>query len=241
MADACGRRSASVPNFFSEGCLEHRELDAFLLEFDAIAIALNGTMKAAKGTSMRAVQHWFELPELRRPTASPSWQDYARGPEKWPSSEHSRRDLRAPSTVVDGLWIWAENHVCIPVEGRDDAGGKWLVFAPVNEVDEWWRVVRRATEDGRLGEMAKVATAASSPLTRSPHERVICVYTYDADDLADVACVLQELRRLGFRRRLSYKSGADTLGRRYGCGTAQYVSPPGSRGFKALPPTEPHR
>jgi len=44
---------------------------------------------------------------------------------------------------------------------------------------------------------------------------VICVYTYDSDDVQDVKRVRASLRELGFVGRLSYKPDADTHAGRY--------------------------
>ncbi len=45
--------------------------------------------------------------------------------------------------------------------------------------------------------------------------RVICVYTYDYADEADVRRVREELRALGFIDKLSYKADEDTLAGKY--------------------------
>ncbi len=68
---------------------------------------------------------------------------------------------------------------------------------------------------GRLGHEAKVSTAANPPVKAGrPH--VVCVYTYDYDDRADVMRVREELRALGILREITYKADEDTLSLRYG-------------------------
>ena len=88
--------------------------------------------------------------------------------------------------------------------------GKWLVFVSPNYVDNAWEPIRLATEAGRLGPEAKVSTALPSPLAPNPQTRVICVYTYDWTDETDVMRVREELRALGNKRTISYKTDADT-------------------------------
>jgi hypothetical protein len=95
-------------------------------------------------------------------------------------------------------------------------------------VDASWEKVKAATEVGLLGPSAKVATAWPNPCARDPGKRIICIYTRDWRDRDDARRVLTELRCAGFTGRLSYKTDSDTLERRYGRGSALYVSQPGS-------------
>lgn len=77
-------------------------------------------------------------------------------------------------------------------------------------MDEVWAKIEKATEEGRLGGSAKVATAEAGAETR-----VICVYTYDWADEKDVRRVRKELRKLGITRKIPYKADEDTLAGRY--------------------------
>jgi hypothetical protein len=79
-------------------------------------------------------------------------------------------------------------------ERNDDREGKWLLFLPVDEIDQLWETIKVAVEAGRLGPAAKVSPKPSY----KPDERVVCVYTWDCTDRRDVARVLVELRSLGF-------------------------------------------
>ncbi|KAM7221482.1 protein of unknown function (DUF1917) domain containing protein [Rhypophila decipiens] len=88
--------------------------------------------------------------------------------------------------------------------------GKWMLFPEPQDVDEAWRRVARATVNNELGIAAKVA-----PIN-DPHERqrLICVYTKDFRDTADIARVLNKLRSLELIRaggkQIYYKSDAWT-------------------------------
>jgi hypothetical protein len=127
------------------------------------------------------------------------------------SSEHG---TRKPSEVTDAAWVVArwENGGYPAHSAR---GGKWLVFMPKAEVDEVWARIVAALDAGELGDVAKVSTARPSPYASHPDEEVVCVYTYDGDDEADVWRVREALRRLGFTQPLGWKSDQATREGRY--------------------------
>ncbi|EGR48871.1 uncharacterized protein TRIREDRAFT_22168 [Trichoderma reesei QM6a] len=72
--------------------------------------------------------------------------------------------------------------------------GKWMLFCPTTEVNEVWEIVAKATANNELGIAAKVAPR--SPLEDPRKDRLLCVYTADFTDMADVGRVLQKLREL---------------------------------------------
>lgn len=88
-------------------------------------------------------------------------------------------------------------------------GGKWLCFLPSTEVDALWARVVSATHAGTLGTCAKVAPKNESD------SHVICVFTADYMDSADLQKVRQGLRRLGVKQRISYKPDVYTHCRIY--------------------------
>lgn len=130
-------------------------------------------------------------------------------------------------------WRWALNTTLTDEEKKKvtdlvnaDVVGKWMPFTAPERVHEVWAAIVEATEAGRLGIKAKVAT------DHQPGKDVlICVYSKDHRDRRDVARVLGELRAMGIHQRLSYKEDAATSALRYGGGAALYVSQPGSTGF----------
>lgn len=144
------------------------------------------------------------------------------------SIEALRARQPKPSEFTGDYYV----HVDTPRRSRTSGYvGKWLVFVPVAEVDDWWLKIWTAVMRGRLGFRAKAATARENPLQRSSATRVICVYTGDWRDKADVGRVLTALRKLGVTWRLSYKTDDATLSGRYGDGSAIYVSQPGTVTF----------
>ena len=81
-----------------------------------------------------------------------------------------------PTTVTDDHYVRAKP----PCAPSQKTLGKWLVFKPLEELDETWHRIRRAVESGELGSTgAKCSTAMLDP-SRHPTnstEGVICVYT----------------------------------------------------------------
>jgi len=99
--------------------------------------------------------------------------------------------------------------------------GKWMLFCQPKDVDEVWRVVARATANNELGIAAKVAPWNSYNDPTGRKDRLVCVYTADFSDKADVTRVLQKLRELklieAMGRPIYYKPDAFTyLGIAYG-------------------------
>jgi hypothetical protein len=119
-----------------------------------------------------------------------------------------------PSEVTDVYWIYAKRE-----KGRYPKptikSGKWLVFVAPKNVDEVWAKIKKATEEGKLGNDAKVATAKPNPLAGKSRAKVICVYTYDWTDEKDVKRIREELRKLGVVNKIPYKADEDTLSGKY--------------------------
>ena len=77
--------------------------------------------------------------------------------------------------------------------------GKWMLFPNVQNVDAIWARVAQGTVEGNLGIAAKVAVDSSEirgEEERGGKGRLVCVYTYDAEDKEDVRRVLRGLEGL---------------------------------------------
>ena len=124
-------------------------------------------------------------------------------------------DDRRPSEVFDDYWICAERRDPDSYPSHSQRGGKWMLFIKTSDVDAWWSKIKNATESGMLGGSAKVATMKPNQHAVHAESRVICVYTYDAEDAADCARVHDALRALGVTWKIPYKTDADTYAGKY--------------------------
>lgn len=121
---------------------------------------------------------------------------------------------KLPSEAASDYWIYAERKT-----GRypqhSARGGKWLIFVSNHNIDRVWTRIKNATEEGRLGGIAKVATAKINPDFPNSKAMIICVYTYDWRDEQDVKRIREELRKIGIIRKIAYKTDEDTDQGRY--------------------------
>ena len=118
-----------------------------------------------------------------------------------------------PSKTKNEYWV----HSAHPASPNDwtEHSGKWLIFVPLKQLDEKWTLIANATAAGLLGIEAKAATAKSNGLAQNKWIKVICVYTYDSTDKMDVMRVRDQLRILGFTKKLSYKTDQATIANQY--------------------------
>lgn len=111
-----------------------------------------------------------------------------------------------PSEITHAAFIVADYRGDNPMP-ESIRVGKWLFFVAEKFIDDTWRNVKKAVEDGKLWKQAKVSTAWRS----KGNVYVICVYTYDYEDESDVMRIRDYLREMGFKRPVSYKSDEQTL------------------------------
>lgn len=130
-----------------------------------------------------------------------------------------------PPTEATGGWLYA---ACDAWWYPEDTprSGKWLVFLPDERIDTFWFRVRFSLSMWRLGRTAKVTTGR-----KGEKEHVVCVYTYDYADVADVMRIRQELRNLSITYRIPYKSNEQTHQGLYG---AEYRGPNRSGSFTPI-------
>jgi len=123
-----------------------------------------------------------------------------------------------PSKNTRDYWIYTERKNGEYPE-HSIRGGKWLIFVNSHNIDWIWKKIRVAVESGKLGGIAKTATAKIPSKTR-----VICVYTYDWRDEQDVKRIREELRKLGINRKIAYKTDEDTELGKYRINTNEKLS-----------------
>lgn len=76
---------------------------------------------------------------------------------------------------------------------RGVTSGKWMLFPKLDDLPRVWRQVAEATSEGKLGPTSKVGTWEPDSPTKGT---LICVYTKDFSELADVKRVLDSLHDL---------------------------------------------
>ena len=117
-----------------------------------------------------------------------------------------------PSETNDRQWIFTVSQILQEVD--TDNAGKWLIFVPQESIDEHWEKIKLATESGILGFQSKTSTKLSG--MRYPGDALICVFTKDYRDDADIKRVREELRKLGHTQRLAYKRNKESDAHKYG-------------------------
>src|SRR6478672_8821554 len=122
--------------------------------------------------------------------------------------------FRLPSQETDVPWLGAQRRKGTYPE-TTNRSGKWLIFVPREQIDNIWLIIKEATEEGILGNTAKVSTASSNPNSTEPNNNVICVYTYDWADEQDVRRIREELRKLGITQKIPYKTNEATRSGQY--------------------------
>jgi hypothetical protein len=120
-------------------------------------------------------------------------------------------DNRNPMDVTNDFWLRAFRRNKASKTEKSQYTGKWMIFVDQNHINNAWKTVKCATEDGLLGHTAKVATAKPNENAQNERMKLICVYTEDYRDEEDLLRVLATLRtRLGFNERLNYKADKAT-------------------------------
>jgi hypothetical protein len=114
-----------------------------------------------------------------------------------------------PSETGNAFWISAA--YAGKLKKSSGRTGKWLFFVQERFIDDTWANVKKEVESGKLWENAKVSTALMS----GGGVYVICVYTYDHQDVTDVMAIRERLREMGFKRSASYKTDEQTLEGKY--------------------------
>lgn len=109
-------------------------------------------------------------------------------------------------------WIWAQ----LGYGNCSINPGKWMIFAKQDDVAFVWSTIVEMLRNCQLGSCAKV-----SPRSGRNNTYLICVYTCDHEDVAEIMRVLLSLRDTPFlpdsvtRGQLLYKTDEDTYGAVY--------------------------
>ena len=100
-------------------------------------------------------------------------------------------------------WIWAR----VLGAPRAVRSGKWMLFLSNKNVDAVWTQVKSLLAENQLSYCAKVA-----PAVHAGAAYLVCIYTQDHDDIADVFRVLKAIRSSGLMmsRAIHYKTDEAT-------------------------------
>ena len=112
-----------------------------------------------------------------------------------------------PSRTLHEPWIF----LATPRQEFEstDLSGKWCIFRNADAIDSAWIQVVALVASGALL-AAKVSTRMSVAV--GVYDRhVICVYTRDWRNVAEVQQARQVLHSAGFSERLGYKRDSDTI------------------------------
>lgn len=119
-------------------------------------------------------------------------------------------DEQARPSAISAVY-WVEAHCDSPDCRQPTASaGQWVISVALAEVDAVWARVREATQAGKLGYKAKVATAPRAD--QGDDRRLLMVCTYDSHDQADVQRVRAALESLGIGGDWRYQAGGEASG-----------------------------
>jgi len=122
-----------------------------------------------------------------------------------------------PSEVTEDYWLYASNKANKKyyAEMSDDCG-KWMIFAEKGKkLDAIWKEVKQLTEKGLLVDSCKVSTNKDNPNSSNFKNGVICIYTYDVNDKADLMRAAEVLFGIKEVVYLCYKTDRATIGGKY--------------------------
>lgn len=119
----------------------------------------------------------------------------------------NKLDSKIPSVNLSRQWLFALKNTRKSF-GSGSKTGKWCIFLDESVVDSAWKKITEGTENGNLGEAAKVSTKLQSISYDNVY--LICVYTQDFNDKVEILRVRESLRDLGFIDPIKYKRDIDT-------------------------------
>ena len=103
-----------------------------------------------------------------------------------------------------------EGDLFLAAKARGCQTGKWMMFPSPDNVNSAWSKVAKATANNELGLAAKVA-AVDPNEANANKARLICVYTEDFGDKADVKRVCEKLLALGLVNRSGAMGNGDRI------------------------------
>lgn len=103
-----------------------------------------------------------------------------------------------PTGIIDRLWVYAES----PIVNNDDIYGSWVINLSSGEVNGWWDVIKKRTEEGSLGYTAKCSTKRNISPKYKISEYEVHVYT----EQQNIGEIREKIRDLGVTWRIPYRT-----------------------------------
>jgi hypothetical protein len=116
-----------------------------------------------------------------------------------------------PSQETNRFWIYANNPYDKSIIDPN-LTGKLMLFIKKDQLDAQWNIIKKATEDGRLGYNSKCSTAALNPNAIDDIHGLICVYTADYQNMDEIYSIEKKLRKLiQYQGTMYYKTDMQTM------------------------------
>lgn len=93
--------------------------------------------------------------------------------------------------------------------------GKWMLFKKASEIDEVWKIIKKADALGKLGISSKVSTQYYNKNNDSNYVHVLCIYTWNYDWEENVLEIGKSLKLLYPNDKIYYKTNEDTKQGKY--------------------------
>lgn len=125
-----------------------------------------------------------------------------------------------PSKCKKIYWIYAiRNQGLYPNSSIDS--GKFIFFCDHFEIDNIWLQIKKATEEGLLGDVSKCSTKTAIKMRKNQNRsfkqkkknnlHAICIYTYSDKDIHDKYRIEKQIMLFIKNKSLYYKTNQLTL------------------------------
>jgi len=88
-------------------------------------------------------------------------------------------------------WAYLRQDILCTAQKHKFGSGKWLIFAPIEHVDQVWGYIATQTVKGALGSSAKVAPCTGT--VNDVSRKLICVYVEEYWDCLNCLKVLEDM------------------------------------------------
>jgi hypothetical protein len=195
-AEALQQLEQSIQSNVMMGILDYRD-DAELVHLPALG-------RKSPLLLIQALRQWQNFNDhlYGSSTSEISASERTRGE---PKRRFHRQPDALPSRATHFPWIYVQRMQGSYPGGAKEQGGHWRICVSRSDVDALWQRIAEAVRQGALGRLARVSTLSGSSQFQN-QEHVILVYTYGAQDEADIKRIRTGLRELGVDWPIAYKA-----------------------------------